>query len=136
MRLRFVLLIPVVVLTLLFVWPTMYIYGKGEGDNFYRVNRFTGVTQHATQYGWMTRQEESKLALAQAERDQAKDRQELLAAAARGEIAEASYASGNFEVTYRDGTGRQYMFWPNTAGPVLQGLRNAHVSLTENGAWR
>src|ERR1044072_2058216 len=43
----------VLVLALL-VWPSIYIYGNDNDGHVYRVNRFTGHMQDATQYGWMS----------------------------------------------------------------------------------
>lgn len=56
---------------MLFVWPTPYVITRDEGT-VYRVNRFTGVRQQATDTGWKTEEEISRESRAELSREEAK----------------------------------------------------------------
>ncbi|MEZ0333288.1 MAG: hypothetical protein ACAI18_04705 [Gemmatimonadales bacterium] len=46
----------VLVLFLIFIWPTPYTQPQGDGFRaYYRINRFTGEVQSWSAYGWGSR---------------------------------------------------------------------------------
>lgn len=60
---------------LFFVWPTPYVITRGEG-HVYRVNRFTGVRQQATDKGWRTEVQIARDALMEAGQKEARENAE------------------------------------------------------------
>lgn len=115
------------VFVVLVLWPGTYIYTKGAGSDLFRINRFTGVKEHATEHGWMTESQESKFAEQQASREQAALQEELLEAIRSGRVARVVDSSGSFSVIYNDHTFASYQFWPNTTDPILTALKSRNI---------
>lgn len=115
--------------TALWIYPGTYIYGKGDGSYVYRVNRFTGVKEHATDNGWTTDEQELKAAEKEANRLNEERTRELLSALSRNEIARVWNSGGQLQVTFTDHSTAFYNFAPNTLQPILTELKKKNVPL-------
>jgi hypothetical protein len=89
-----------------FLWPSMYIYSEGEAGYVFRVNRFTGIKEVSSEYGWKTDKELLEIGMAEVKRERAQYRAKsaaFLEDARKGEIVEASWSGRELTVTYKDG---------------------------------
>jgi hypothetical protein len=120
-----------VVFVLTLIWPGIYIYEKSPAANtVIRVNRFTGVTEKATEDGWMTEAQETRAAMRKLTLEQQQDMAQLLQAAKKGQVARVFNSSGQLEVTFTDGTSRSYTLWPNTGQSILAALKESQVPVS------
>jgi hypothetical protein len=91
----------------LFVWPTLYIYGRMENSSeVFRVSRLGGTKEWASEFGWQTEAELQRRHRQKSEREKAEFERQVagfLQEAAQGKVASAEWTGGRLTVIYRDG---------------------------------
>jgi len=111
------------------IWPTPYLYQTHEGQ-FYRVNRWTGVKQRATDGGWMTDDEEFRAALRDIDVRAEQTKIRLVSAAQHGLIESAGFNGYQLDLRYKDGSTSMEQLPIHVAQSVLKELAANHVMVT------
>ncbi len=112
----------VALLFLGYVWPSVWVYGTNEA-NMYRVNRFTGTKQWATDFGWLTLEEHGKVLGARRIEQLGTMGQAILKAAKEGKLEYANQNADRLIVRYNNGNVET--FYGTDMEPIANALDQA-----------
>lgn len=111
-------------LFLTFVWPGLWVYGT-SGSEMYRVNRFTGTKQWATDFGWLTADAHvSALEERRLER-LGETAKRVYQDAKNGKVASANQNAERLIVRYA--SGEEAYFYGSDMDPISEALQKANL---------